>query len=288
MFLFVRAWPRASRLPLCAAAIFIAMAVAPRVARAQIDFRNTDRARPLFVEDAIAVERYGLELQVAPLRLERGPAGRYQWGIEPGVEFGVLPRTHVEFGLPLALADGPGGTVSGLAGIDLGIFHQLNAESDGLPALALRLDALLPAGGFGPDRTYLTMGALATRSFAGAIRAHANASWTSGSTTTGGGGALAGPGAREVARWTAGVAADRTFVLESTLVGAEVVLRQPIAPGSAVEWMLGAGARVQLDPRWVLDIGVGRRIGDTDSAWYATVGGAYAFGWRWTSIGGGR
>ena len=257
-------------------------------ALAQTDFRNLDRGRPLTIEDAIAVEEYGMELHLSPLRLERGSGGAYRWGAEPAIEVSILPRTHVELALPFALADSPAGAVSALAGIAIGVFHQLNSESLTLPAMALRLDALLPAGGFGPARTYTTVGALATRSFDEGLRAHVNANWTIGDATSGAGGAAAAAGAREITRWTAGVAVDRTFVLESLLVGAEFVLRQPITPGASKDWSVGAGARMQLDPRWVLDLGLGRRTSDTDASWYATVGGAYALGWRWMSVGGGH
>ena len=161
-----------------------------------------------------------MEVHLAPFRLERGSGGTYHWGIEPGIEIGVLPRTHLELGLPFALADGPSGAVAALAGVAIGVFHQLNTESVSLPALALRLDALLPAGGFGPSRTYTSVGALATRSFEGGLRAHVNGTWTLGDATAGPGGALVGPGVRDIARWSAGLAVDRTLVLESLLVGA--------------------------------------------------------------------
>ena len=73
---------------------------APRVS-AQTDYYNTDRGRPVQVEDAYVTERYGMELKLAPVRLERERGGIYSWGVDPEIAYGVLPRTQVEIGLPL-------------------------------------------------------------------------------------------------------------------------------------------------------------------------------------------
>src|SRR5829696_2613273 len=126
------------------AAAFIA--AAPRLG-AQTDYYNTDLGRPLQVEDYLALERYGLELQAAPFRVERARGGVYNWGIEPELAYGVFPRTHIEVGLPLAYIDaGPvGGHTSGLAGIDVSVLHQLNIET-AIPGLAVVGEALLPVG----------------------------------------------------------------------------------------------------------------------------------------------
>ena len=58
---------------------------------AQTDYYNTDRGRPLRIEDAYALEYRGLELQAAPLRVERSRGGVYNWGIEPELAIGILP-----------------------------------------------------------------------------------------------------------------------------------------------------------------------------------------------------
>ena len=71
------------------------------------------------------------------------------------------------------------------------------------------------------------------------------------------------------------------------MVGVELVARQPIVRGTDVAWAAGTGARVQVDPNWAVDVGVGRRFGG-ENAWYASVGGTYAFGARWLIPGGGR
>jgi hypothetical protein len=264
-----------------AAALGAALA-APSALAAQTDYYNTDLGRPLQVEDYLALERYALELQAAPLRVERARGGVYRWGVEPELAYGVLPRTQVEVGLPLAYVDaGPlGGHTAGLAGVDLSVLYQLNAET-AVPGLAVVGAALLPAGGLGPERAYFSAKAVATRTLSWA-RFHANAQYTFGSTLPGGaeGGASGslGAGAAELSRWAAGLAADRTFPLESVLVGAELHARDPLRAGEEVELASTVGVRYQQGPRWALDAGVGRRLTGDDAGWYATFGTAYAFG----------
>src|SRR5688572_25020887 len=92
---------RRSRFVIAGAAVL----VATTPAAAQTDYYNTDAGRPLQIEDAYAVERRAFEIQVAPLRLERSRDGVYNWGVEPELAFGVLPRTQIEIGFPFAFID---------------------------------------------------------------------------------------------------------------------------------------------------------------------------------------
>jgi len=284
--------PRPPRTRALAVSLGVAVCAAlPAQLAAQTDYYNTDLGRPLQIEDYLALERYGLELQAAPLRVERGRGGVYQWGIEPELAYGVLPRTQIEVGLPLAYLDaGPLGRRTGLAGVDVQLFHQLNAET-AIPGLALAANVLLPAGGLGPDRAYPSVKAIATRTLSWA-RFHANAEVTfgrrlpsddggapgAGQGVAPGGTGQVGAGAVELARWTAGVAADRTLPLRSLLVGGEVYARQPLALGERVEWASTVGVRYQYSPRLALDGGVGHRLSGENRGWYATFGSAYAFG----------
>jgi hypothetical protein len=259
--------------PVAAGALALALLAAP--AAAQTDYYNTDHGRPLDTEDYLAVERYALELQAAPLRVERAPGGSYSWGVEPALSYGLLPRTHLEVGIPLVAVDGgvASRSASGLAGIDLSLFHQLNVET-AIPGLAVVGEALLPAGALGPDRAYLSAKGIATRTLSW-VRLHANARYTLGSALP----ALGeGGGAAELSRWSAGVAADRTFPLRSTLVAAELQLRDPLRAGEDVELASTVGVRYQVSPRWNVDGGAGRRLTGDDQGWYATFGGSYAFG----------
>lgn len=278
------------------AAVALACASAGAAVRltAQTDYYNTDAGRPLTVEDAYAVERRAVELQAAPLRVERALGGVYRWGVEPEVAVGVLPRTQLEVGVPLAYLDrrGPGGagrTTAGPAGVDVSVLHNLNAETR-VPALGLAAGLLLPAGPLGPDHAYATLKALATKTFPWA-RVHVNAQAAFGPglrRPAGGGGAAAGPlggpvggNTLELSRWLAGAAVDRAFPLRSLLAGVEAFARAPAARGEPVEWNAGAGARYQLAPRWALDAGAGRHLTGDDRGWYLTAGGAYSLGIPW-------
>ena len=95
-------------------------------AGAQTDYYNTGAGRPITIEDASAVERRAVELQLAPLRLERPRGGGYHWGIEPEVAAGILPRTQLEVGLPFAIVDAGTTRTSGLAGVELSVVLNPN------------------------------------------------------------------------------------------------------------------------------------------------------------------
>ena len=254
------------------------LSLASHTATAQTDFYNTDRGRPVQVEDAYVTERYAFELKLAPVRLERRQGGAYNWGVEPEIALGILPRTQVEIGLPLAFAEQGSQRRSGIAGLDLSAMHNFNAETEGLPALGIRGDVLLPVGNLAPDRAYSSVTAMATRTFT-AARFHVNGQYTFGaapSTAT----TLTGPGALEVSRWLAGAAVDKAFPLSSTLITAELYGRKPLNSSDAIEYTAGAGTRVQVSPTLALDGGFGRRLNGPEQGWYVTFGTAYAFGVR--------
>lgn len=248
----------------------------PGVAGAQTDYFNTDHGRPVVIEDAYPAERFAFELQIAPVRLERSQGGSYRWGIEPELAYGVLPRTQIEVGLPLAFVDRRGASDAGIAGIRLSVLRNLNIETEGLPALGLAADVLLPVGEFAPDRAYPSLKAIATRSF-GFARFHLNGQATFGSAPDPSED-LEAP-AHELSRWQTGVAIDKTFPLKSSLVIADLVARQPIQEDDDLEWTTEAGIRTQFSPRLALDAGVGRRL-TGERAWFVTFGAAYAFAMR--------
>jgi hypothetical protein len=266
--------------------ISIGLITSGGAARAQTDFYNTDRGRPIRIEDAYAAERYGFELKLAPLRLDRTNGGTYRWGVEPELEYGILPRTHVEIGLPLTYVELGGQRRSGVSSLDLSIFHNLNIETEGWPALGIRGDLLLPAGNLASDRTYGTVTGIATRTFRWA-RFHVNGQYTAGTAATSSStqttsGSFAGSEAVEVSRWLAGVAVDKTFPLKSLLITAEVFGRKPLVVGaSSTEINAGSGVRYQLSPTLAVDGGLGRRLIGDDQGWYVTFGSAYAFGLGW-------
>jgi hypothetical protein len=250
-------------------------------AYAQTDYYNTDAGRPVRIEDAYPTERYAFELQLAPVRAERSSRGHYAWGIEPEIAYGIFPRTHIEIGVPLVAIDVPGEpNRSGAAGVEISMLHNLNAETEGLPALGLAAHAVLPAGAFGPDRAIPSVTALLTRTFS-RFRVHANAQYTFADADD------AGP-AVEVSEWLAGLAIDRTLPLRSLLITAEAYAEQPLEQGEPVAWTVGGGMRLQRTPRFALDAGLGRRMTGPETGWYVTAGAAYAFAIRSLMPGGAR
>lgn len=254
-----------------------ALLLAPSGARAQTDYYNTDGGRPILVEDAYPVERRAVELQVAPLRLERARGGTYAWGLEPEFAVGLLPRTQVEVGFPLLYVDrGAAGRSTGLAGIELSVLHNLNVETS-IPALALVAEVLLPAGPLAPDEAYPSVKGIATKTLAWA-RFHLNGQYTFGDRVGPDGDANAG----EVSQWLGGLAIDRTFPLRSLLLTAELVARQPLADGEDVAWSTAAGTRYQLSPRVAADAGAGYRLTGDDKGWFVTFGAAVALGLPWS------
>ncbi len=253
---------------------------------AQTDYYNTDAGRPVQIEDAYATERYAFEMKLAPVRLERLRGGVYNWAVEPELAYGILPRTHIEVELPLAYTDlGGNRSRSGIAGLDLSLFHNLNVETRTLPALGIRADLQFPVGALGPDRTYASLKGIATRTYTWA-RFHVNGQYTFGSrqenqpTQSGTVTVSGGAGAIEVSRWLAGIAIDKTFPLRAMLVTADLFARQPIVEEEKVDYNIGAGIRYQVSPKWAIDGGVGRRLNSPGQGWFATFGTAYAFGLR--------
>ena len=257
------------------AALGVLTCIAARSLAAQTDYYNTDRGRPAQIEDAYATERHAFELKLAPVRLERSNGGTYDWGVEPEIAYGILPRTQVEVGVPIAYMDlGGAGRRSGIAGIDLSLMYNLNVESRTLPALGVRADVLAPVGNLAPDRAYASLTGIATRTYSW-MRFHVNGQYTFGAkpkvateTTI---------RAVEQSRWLAGVAADKTFPLSSLLLTGEVFAQQPLASSAPVEYTVGTGVRYQRSPTLAVDAGIGRRLTGDDRAWYVTFGTAYAF-----------
>jgi hypothetical protein len=261
--------------PMTSGAIALgALAVFAASAGAQTDYYNTDRGRPVRVEDAAPLEFRALEIQAAPFRVERSRAGVYHWAIEPEIAIGFMPRAHFELGAPLVAIDRGGRKTTGLAGIEIAGLYNFNAETT-IPALAVAVDALLPVGSLASNRTFISGTGIVTKTFRQA-RIHVNAQYTLGDAPD-----ASDDGVVEASRWMAGVAIDKAYALRSLLLTAEVFASQPLHADEALEWTAGTGARYQVSPRWALDAGVGRRFAGADPSWYATVGTAYAFGLPW-------
>ena len=266
--------PRRIRASLLWAVVPLLLVLRPALCIAQTDYYNTDKGRPLLVEDAYPVERRAFELQAAPLRLERATGGAYHWSVEPEIAFGILPRTQLELGVPLSMVDASGERRSGVAGLELSALYNLNVETS-LPAFGVSAGALLPVGSLAPDDPYFHLKGIATRTLPWA-RFHVNGEYTVGDEP-----AASDSAELDVTRWRVGVAADRTFPLRSLLLGGELIVQQPLNSADDAILILGAGTRYQLTPRWAIDAGVGKRLTGDDRAWYVTFGSAYAFGLPW-------
>jgi hypothetical protein len=258
-------------------------------ADAQTDYYNTDRGRPVQIEDAYTTERYAFELKVAPARVE-WMDGEASWDIEPELAYGIAPRTHVEVGVPIAFSAGEGDVRrNGVAGLEVSLMHNFNAETRTFPALGLRADVLAPVGPLAPDRVYATFTGMLTRTFR-AMRIHLNGQVTAGAAPAfvPSASSRLSPRSQEstvsaegLSRWLAGIAVDKTFPLRSVLLTAELFARQPLVEAiDDMELIAGAGMRMQASPTLALDLGVGRRVDSTDGPWHVTFGTAYAFSVR--------
>ncbi|MFN5582224.1 hypothetical protein [Gemmatimonas sp.] len=248
---------------------------------AQTDYFNTDAGRPIRTEDAYAIERRAIELQVAPLRLERARGGTYQWGIEPEIAVGLLPRTQFEIGFPMIHAEGARGTrTTALAGVEMSALYNLNAETR-IPALAIVGDVVLPAGPLGPDGAIPSLKAIATKTLPWA-RFHVNAQYTfKDNASTGGVNGEAPPANAELSRWVAGLAIDKTLPLRSMLFTAEIVTSEPLVAGLQRRLDVAGGTRMQFSPRVAFDAGGGYRLRGDEQGWFVTTGAAVAIGFPW-------
>ena len=262
----------------------LATLAATTPARAQTDYYNTDAGRPLRIEDAQPIERRAFEIQAAPVRLERSRGGSYHWSVEPEIAYGIFPRTQIEVGLPVAFIDGgDGNSTAGLAGVEVSMLHNLNAET-AIPAFALGASATLPIGALAADDAHASIKAIMTRTFTWA-RFHINGEYTLGdelpSLADVPDGNLHESGNGELSRWLGGIAIDRALPLRSMLLAAEVYAQEPLRSGEPVEWNAGIGTRYQVSPRITIDAGIGRQLTGDSQTWHATFGAALAVGLPW-------
>lgn len=278
-----RIQPRASRPPRArtrparllvvhAGLVASALTAAPSGAAAQTRYYNTDMGRPTRIEDAYAIERYSLDLYVAPLAVERR-RGEYEWFAMPELAYGIVPRTQVGLGLPIASRSAPEGRRTGLAGVNLSALYNFNVETRSFPAFGARASVLVPAGSLAPENVHSSLQGMATRTFDWA-RVHANVAYTFGDEPT------AGVDGVNLTRWTSGVAVDRTFPLRSFLVSAEAFASQPLGDDAETQWTAGAGIRYQLTPNLSIDGGIARRLTGDDRGWSVTFGLARVLGVR--------
>lgn len=248
------------------------IALAPSRAQAQIDYRNLDDDRPVRIEDAYPVERYGFEF-LLPFSHERGRGGAMVHGFVPELEYGLFRNFQLGLKLPLAGSD-PGGapTTWGLSGLRAFALYNFNTESRTLPAVSVRVDGYASTGSLGGSGARGSAKLIATRSF-GRNRIHLNGSYGFGRFDTR---ALVEGGAR----WWYGAAIDRTLFRQSLLVVAETyALRGDNAERVQVNASLGV--RWQWTPTRVLDAGLSRGLrGGLGPEIAFTLGMSHAFAVR--------
>jgi hypothetical protein len=300
------------RRAVAATALLLVVQPVARPLVAQTDYDHTDAGRPIRVEDAVATERHALDVQLAPLRLERTAAGLARWRFEPKLSYGALARTEVEVRTALAMLPRQGDAVparAGLTGVGLSALRALTLETPRVPALALGADVLAPVGSLAAPRATYSLKAMLTRSFR-LVRVHVNGAvgtWSvappAATSCTGagcgtsplpfipdtpcdvapygdtpsGGSPRSGPDSTATARtngarWFAGVALDHAFAVHSLLVSADLYAERIVGLYTRTDWATEVGVRRQVTPTIVLDAGAGRRFAGVNRATLATFG----------------
>jgi hypothetical protein len=141
----------------------ILMAI-PVAGAAQTQYYNLDAGRPNRIEDATPTERYGLEIQLAPVRVERLIGGSMRVRTEPKLSFGLLRSTELEVRAPFLSVIQPGAKNNhGFASVGIGGLHAFNRETRWVPAVAIGGEALLPIGSLAAPRTSYAFKLLATK-----------------------------------------------------------------------------------------------------------------------------
>ncbi|HEX2723240.1 MAG TPA: hypothetical protein VHM24_10000 [Gemmatimonadaceae bacterium] len=278
-------------------------------AEGQTEYRNLEAGRPIRIADATPTERYGLDLDLTTLRIERLSLGRYRLQYEPRVAYGVLPRTEISFRMPSFYREPSISPRGGIAGVGLGAEHQIVMEGLHVPAIALAVEAFIPTG---PNalRTSYSLKTLMTRSFR-AGRVHLNGSYgTFAVRQAAAGGVLVPPvidgpcdfrlpetgipmraacapqtlsgsmpnvtnvaaGIVTKYRWTAAAGIDKSFPLRSLLVAADVLVEKYEGVARPADWTAEGGARKQLTQFVVVDGAVGRRFTGISTSWFVAAG----------------
>ncbi|MGH9805405.1 MAG: hypothetical protein ACRD4D_09565 [Candidatus Acidiferrales bacterium] len=227
--------------------LFVGLVFSPET-RAQADYRNLDPGRPIAIEDAQPVEFRAFEVQFGVPRFVRERRGDWELGFEP--EFKVGLARDWQFGLSseFVVARAKDNTVSTFRDTQLHLLYNFNQESRQWPAFALRPELTIRSGALGSRHEHGSLKAIVSKTFH-RNRVHFNGSYTVGPTEE------AGRGGELVNRFLYGAAYERTFPLHFVVLLADVYARKPI-DNRPTEVVFEAGARVQVNPQWVVDAGV--------------------------------
>jgi len=277
-------------------------------AGAQSEYRNIEGGRPVRISDATPTERHALDLDLTTIRVDRLSLGRYRLQVEPRVSYGILPRTDISvralafYREPSAI---PRGTV---AGVGIGGEYLLKMESLRSPAIGIAGEVWAPTGPNASRPAYSVKG-LVTRSFP-AGRVHLNASYGTYAiripAPPPGQGTLippvvdgpcmisplteglkprlfcmAGaslnvaalqPGTNTGVHWLAGIGADHAFPLRSILIIGDMFTERYEGIGRPTDWTAELGGRMQVTPRLVADLGIGRHFRGVSTSSFVTFG----------------
>jgi len=155
----------------------ITLAGAPVLA--QGDYYNRDSGRPTRIEDAIPTPRYELELELAPLRVEKLGTGARRWRLEPKIAYGIAPFTDIELRFPYIIVDSPEPATprkSGVGGIAFAALHAFGVERSTWPVFAISGEWIAPYGGLSAPIGSYTVKGIATKTFPFA-RFHTNVAY---------------------------------------------------------------------------------------------------------------
>lgn len=238
-------------------------------ASGQADYLNTRAGRPLVTEDAYALHSGALDLYLAPVAASLSGSRATSWLVTPGLSLGILPRTEAGLEFPLSIQrEGPERR-AGFTGIVLSALHGFTAETERLPALALRASTTIPVGTF-ENRWRTAVRGIATRTM-GRLRANLNVEYTYGDDGSSAQAATASA-FTQGNRWLAGAGIDRGDAYRTFLVGVESYARQPLDGSRRTLFTGRVAVRKQLGPALLFESGLGRQLNGADAAWTISAG----------------
>lgn len=217
-------------------------------ALAQADYRDLDAGRPIAVEDAQPIEHRAFEFQFTVPHFSRERRGEWHFVFENELKWGILPDTQFGITTETAASRHNGATVFAQRDVQLHLLYNFNQETPRMPAIAIRPELIIGAGGLGARHEHGALKLIVSKTIH-RNRLHFNASYTAGPTEA------PGRGGDLVNRFFYGAAYERTLPLKFIVLVADVYARKPI-DHSATEVVFEFGTRVQLNPTWVLDAGI--------------------------------
>ena len=228
------------------------LAVSPRHATAQEDFRSLDPDRPLHVTDAYPKKFMEWEFQMG-LRGAWTEGGRRALEGTLELETGLFRNFEIGVGLEVATEDAAGVARTGIEAVELEALYNFNHEGWAWPAIAVQVGAEIPVGG-DLSRDDWAWGAdlILTRSFASRLRLHANSGYVVASPTD------------NDDYWRGGLAFDIPMGLGSRILLGDLYAEIPVDSGRTRVWA-ELGTRIQVSNVSVIDLGLATRLDEWDA-----------------------